>query len=277
MADKLPFKLTKTTLFAKDELEATNPSLTNRTFNLNTTLNHKYSNYATKEPAGTQELLYFGIGVKGFRNLDTGVSSAPYVPYSSNKDLFEPLPFRVVSVNADLSAAERANYRMRVRQTFNGEDYWCYYLKKIVFPSDSIKIVEINMTTGEENIVTEFDEADLTPSPTNTTAEDAIVTNFKRVAIKDAFLPITGAEVTEAVNIIYGDLLRAKISEIGLYAGSDESVTALDGSGNSVISMQEAIYARLAYHYTDTGENYFDSSKVNNKELRIQAGASYLT
>ena len=274
MSLALPYQLTKTLLCAMLELQGT--SKVDPYYFTNTTLNHKYNVLSENIPDEPPRIGYFGIGTRGFRNLDDDNLAAPYVPSSSNMDLYAPIPFRIVPVDKDLSAEERANYRMRVRKTVDKKDYWAYYLKKFVILDRKVRIIETDISTGEEVDLETLDSANLNPVPTHTSAEDSEAATHKISTAVTTSLLITGAEVLEAVSVLFGDnLLRANISEIGLYAGRETEVNLEDGSGGTFAG-NELSLASLCYHYTSTGTSFANESRTESFALRINSASSFL-
>ncbi len=269
----LPYRLTKTLLCALMEMQGV-MSVTDRTF-LNTTLNFKHNLEQDTLPADKPKISYFSMGINGVKNLDSQNLSAPYVPSSSNMDLFEPLPFRVVPVNEDLDPSERELYRMRVLKTVGSDQYWCYYLKKLSITDNSVKIIETDLTTGVETEVDSFDPNHLNPIPSETTAEAAVQGETSTSVVVNAELNITGEEVIEGINILYsGNLLRAKVSELGIYSGEDKIITGDNGIGGT-ISYTEAIYTQMMYHYCSLG-SHFDQSKIENIKMRFSSSNSFV-
>ncbi len=270
----LPFQLTKTLTCALYELQAI--TKVDPLYLPDTTLNHKYNNFANELPATSPKLAYFGIGTRGFKNLDDNNLAAPYIPSAKNLDLFSPIPFRVVPVNNDISPAERANYRMRVLRTISGQQYWCYYLKKVSFINNRVQIIKTDLTTGVETVLTELDPANLTPVPTDTSVEDVTETNEKISVALTANVQITGEEVIEVINVMHGgNLLRSVVSEIGLYVGTDKDVSMSDGLGGH-FTAPEAIFASLAYHYTSLGTSFSTPSRVENVSIRLNSASAFL-
>lgn len=270
----LPYQLSKTLVCALYEMQAI--SKVDPLYLPNTTLNYKYNNNPTVLPNNPPKLAYFGIGTRGFKNLDDANLAAPFIPSSKNLDIYSPLPFRVVPIDQDLTTAERANYRMRVLKTINGSQYWCYYLKKVLFIDNRVKIIQTDLTTSAETALTSLDPADLTPTPMNTSAEGVTSTDSKISVALTASLQITGAEVIEAVNVMFGgNLLRAVVSELGVYVGDDQDVAMSDGVGGSFTG-QEAIFASLAYHYTSLGTSFSTPSRVENIQLRLNSSSAFL-
>lgn len=270
----LPYQLTKTLTCAMNEIQGI--ANVSPRYLLDTTLNHKYNNFADVLPAQSPKIAYFGIGVKGFKNLDDDTLAAPYKPSASNLDLYQPIPFRIVPVTDDLLPAERINYRMRILKSIGGVDYWCYYLKRLTILDNQVKIIETDITTGAETEVANLDSNNLYPTPTDTSAEGTVTANTKVSVALTANMQITGEEVIEAVNVLFaGNLLKAVVSEIGIYTGMDQSVTANDGQGGS-IAIDEAIYTQLAYHYTSLGTPFSDPSRIENITIRINSASAFI-
>jgi hypothetical protein len=270
-----PSRLTKTILYAFLEAQATTD--VDYRYWQTSTLNAKYDVQDGVEPETKPTLKYFGIGLTGFRNLDESTLAAPLEPSPSNMDIFTPIPFRIVPVEDDLSDEERSKYRMRVLKTVNEIDYYAYYLKVIEFDSESVQIIETNSTTGEETAISTLDaDTYLSPDPddANTTVDGYTSSATTRSVVKDGTFTITGAEVIEAMQVLYeGNLLYAKISEIGFYSGTDADVALVDDSGDTYT---EAIYAQLAFHYTYLGAEFSNSTKVSTKRLRTSSAEAFL-
>jgi hypothetical protein len=260
------FHLTKTLLCIKNELESITGAAS--AYLPTTTLNNKYSIHRDAVPTANPLVNYFGIGIRGCYNIDDGNLANPYVPKMTNMDLYTPLPFRCVPIDEDLSALERANYRMRVRRTFNGQDYWCYYLKKISFAGNSVQITRTDPAT-QETTPYELDIANLTPTPVIPSSTGVVVSTGSEINVAvNCSMQITGSEVVESVGIIYGDLRRASISEIGIYTGEDRQVTGVDASGNEIL-YTESIYTQLALHYTTIGIAMANPNAIKNFTLTL--------
>jgi hypothetical protein len=142
---------------------------------------------------------------------------------------------------------------MRVERTYHGSRYWCYFLKKLELVDNSTKIVRIDPITGEEAPY-EFNLKYLTPTPrkpetsgiTESSQTEIVVTKRVRAVV-------TGAEVYEAINVIYqGDLTYAKISEWGLFTGVDAQVDGHDSAGVS-FKFIEALYVQMAFKLCNSG------------------------
>ena len=258
-------RLSKTLLGVCRELEIfTDRKAAN---DIETTLNSKYNVFPERTPVQHTTLSYFGIGIGGRFNVNDDNLTAPQPIKTTNMDLYRPIPFRCVPAEQDLTPDERAIYRMRTVETIRGEQYVCYYLKALDYLDEKVRLTETDPVTGsEKEHVLEVSE--LTPTPPAQTpngVEDRIEVN----ATVSVGLPITGKEVTEAVNVMFdGDLRRAVISEIGLYAGEDATVSTSDITGSN-FTYTEAILAQLVAHYTFNGSDLSRPDSVFNPRLRI--------
>ena len=270
----LPFQLTKTLACALYEMQAI--SGVTPQYHVDTTINAKYNNFPTTLPASPPKIADFGIGVNGFKNLNDQNLSAPYIPSAADLDLYQPLPFQIVPIGSDLTVAQRANYRMRVPITVGGQSYWAYYFKVLNFINNQVQIIQTNLTTGVETALSDFDPLNLTPTPGNTSAEGSTTSTIKTSVALTASLQITGAEVIEAINVLYGgNLLKSVISEIGIYLGNDQEVSMSDGVGGTFTGT-EAIFSSLAYHYTSLGTSFGTPEQINNMGLRINSANAFL-
>ena len=241
-------------------------------YDIQSTLNAKYNTFASLLPTSLPTVGYFGIGIGGSYNVSNLNLQEPYPVLQTNMDLYQPIPFRCVPVLQDLTAAERAAYRMRVRRTINGSDYFCYYLKVVTFDQSTVSITETNPTTGVLSPYV-LDYSNLNPTPPAVSSTGTVTTASTEINVSiTSTLPVTGAEVTESINVLYnGDLRYATISEIGLYSGQDQTVTGLDGSGNN-ISYLEAVLAQLNIQYTWNGDDFSNPTKTSNYNIANGSG-----
>jgi hypothetical protein len=241
------------------------------TYDIQSTLNAKYGVAPSALPTALPTILYFGIGIGGCYNVSNLNLSQPYPVLQTNMDLYSPIPFRCVPVEQDLSAQERALYRMRVRKTILGADYFCYYLKMITFDQTAVSVTETNPTTG---IMTPYvpNYANLNPTPPVVSTSGTTADTEVNVSLTST-LPLTGAEVTEAINVLYaGDLRYARISELGLYSGQDNTAfTGLDVNG-SPINYTEAVLAQLNTQYTWNGDDFSNPTKTSNYQIANGSG-----
>lgn len=236
------------------------------------TLNAKYNVASTLVPTALPTIGYFGIGIGGSFNVSTGNLSQPYPVLATNMDLYTPIPFRCVPVEQDLSSGDRANYRIRVRRTIGGSDYFLYYLKTITFSETTIQLTETDPVTRARSAYV-LDYSNLNPTPPAVNSSGVVTSSASEVNVSVTNnLQITGAEVTEVINILYGgDLRYAKITELGLYSGQDRIITGIDVNGNS-ISYTEAILAQLNVAYNYLGDDASNPSTILNRRIIQGAG-----
>lgn len=229
---------------------------------LDTTINAKRNVQPLVLPENNPTLKYFGIGINGYYNVNDSTLSQPYLASVENMDLYTPLPFRCVPVDADLDETTRLNYRMRTRETYDGDDYFCYWLKMITFPDTAIDVTQVNLLNNSETPYV-FDPANLSPTPIATNGVDTVDDATAKVIVAmDGIVQVTGEEIQEAIEVIHGgDYRLARISEFGFYTGEDQTVSTLDAVGAS-FDMIEAIYAQLATHRTTTGVDMSDPASV---------------
>jgi len=270
----LPYQVTKTLMLAFHELQDSVPII-NKEYLNNFTLNYKYNILSNDLPSSSPKIKYFGIGINGFKNIDSENGGAPYIPKTSNLDLYEPIPFRIVPLNSDLSPEERAQYRMRVERTINGLQYACYYLKVLNVLNDSVDIITTNINTGEESSGnSQLNSDNLYPEPSDTVLEGTVSDTYETNVSITCEATITGTEVIEAVSILYGNdpntILKARISEIGLYAGEDK---VIDTQNN----IKEAIYTFLGYHRTSLGTDFSDPSTTSKLKFKLSSANSFLS
>jgi hypothetical protein len=260
----------KTILGITRELEAS--SGITPVYDTQSTLNAKYNVVPSLTPTAFPGLVYFGIGIGGCYNVSNTNLQQPYPVQQTNMDLYQPIPFRCVPVEQDLTPTERAPYRMRVRKTINGADYFCYYLKLLTYAQSTVSVTTTNPTTG---LMTPYvlNYADLNPTPPVVNSNGTITPSTTELNVSvTTTLPVTGAEVTESINVLYnGDLRYATISEIGLYSGQDQTAAGLDVNGNA-ISYLEAILAQLNIGYTWNGDDFSNPNRSTTYSIALGTG-----
>ena len=219
-----------------------------------TTLNSHY-NVATGVSlanAGYPYIKCFGIGIGGFAVTNSN-SVNVYRPASTDMDLYTPIPFRIIKLNDlasnDLTAAEKAGYRMREIYTdAAGDVYARYWLKVLTFPSDTVSASKTDFATGA---TTDLAIGSYTvPTPTLPTV-DNVVQGARIYTTYPYTCKLTGAEFNE-VAAYYPALTSVTngtslINEIGLYSGID--VVYDDTNGNDTSdAYTEFMHTQLAAH-----------------------------
>lgn len=227
-----------------------------------TTLNAKYGILPNATINTFPRIRYFGIGIKGCASISSEMNiTQPYMPSPANMDLYQPIPFRCT--RNELSATEAAKYRLHREVTINGTTYHQYWLKLLEFETDTPIITTVN---GNIETSKQLDTANLTPTPTELSPTDVSNSTGPRTEVSlTAIRRVTGAEVTEVINAMYGgDLRRARISEFGLYSG----VEAVDNS-----QKPEAVYVQLASHMCTVGHDLSNPDSTLIERCVLQNGA----
>ena len=242
------------------------------TYRPETTINYKRGILASYKPEVVPRIRYFGIGIKGFANLTSENNiSQPYMPSATDCDLYEPIPFRCTPT--PLQGEEAAQYVMRDTTTIDGTTYFRYWLKKIEFESSTVRLTKVNQETRIEEAFT-YDTTSLTPVPVDIMPTDINTVKERIVASVTGICRVTGKEVTEVINAMYGgDMRRARISEIGTYSGVPKKV---EESSDGLPAAEEAIYVQLATHKCMTGHSLADPSAYFVARKVFENGSSII-
>jgi hypothetical protein len=181
------------------------------------------------------KLAYAGIGNKGHAAV-AGPGGTPYfkpLPHTpEHLALYNQLPFVLRPINNDISATERAKYRLRRVETHNQNQYVAYYLRLL---DSTNTVVRMELKTVNEGVVTitpytpNIDNLNpvppaLLPNQVLTVTGDYIQT-FASVK-----LTLTEADIEEFINVanvIYGNENLAMITEIALCTGVDKSLNGM--------------------------------------------------
>lgn len=236
-----------------------------------TTLNSKLGILADVVPEVVPRIRYFGIGIKGYANLTSENNIAqPYMPSPTDFDLFEGIPFRCVT--EPLQGEEAKQYVLRDEKIIDGTRYFRYWLKKIEFETTSVRLTKI-----EDRVEKQFtlDSVNMYPVPADIFPTDVQEIKTRVVASVTGICRVTGAEVTEVINAMYGgDMRRARISEIGTYSGVPYMVDEMvDGVKTS---REEAVYVQLATHKCFLGQALSDPSSYFVEKKNFESGSTVI-
>lgn len=238
------------------------------------TLNAKYGIASATLPSSSNRpaIKYVGIGIGGTYNVDGENLTAPYLPAITDLDIYTPIPWRCVPLANDLSDAERSVYRMRVPMVIDEVTYVAYYLKAMTAIDNTVQVTLTDPVTLAETPYV-LDPTNLNPTPTTSTTDGTIGTTTSEINVTtNHTITITGAEVLEAIDVLYGgDVRRARISEMGIYWGSDVIQTANDSSGTQ-FTYTEACMCQLGFHATDNGIDFSNSATSITRQIRIGKG-----
>ena len=234
------------------------------------TLNSLFNIFPNEPLNGeTPKLKYFGVGIRGCYNSDDGILQTAYNPKRTDMNLYTLIPIRCRPVDEDLSAAERAQYRIRVKKMINGNEYFCYYLKMLNYTSTDVRYKRVNITTGREEAY-ELSTSYLNPVPERPNTDTTIETNATSIiAYAEATVNVAADEVLEYIKLAYnGDTRYAKISELGFFTGVDVEVT----SGG--VTYLESIQTQLYNHVTWLGANLTREGMTFESTFQINSNGS---
>ena len=194
----------------------------------NTTLNEKFNIYPNHSLLGQYpKLNLFVIGIGGNSIIENNVKDLKRAKHSAvDGALFKHVPFIIRELNNDISDTERAKYRLRVIQNFNGIDYICYY-GKVIQTIEYHDMIFTTNTTEDISTIGLFDTNSkpeiLNPVNNNNLNLLSIPNNYILNMCK-VFYSMDLDEIDEvknAINIIYPDIENPIISEIGLCSSID--------------------------------------------------------
>lgn len=245
-----------------------------------TTLNERLSIQNTAAVAATDRPTfgYYCIGDKGHYSVavsDGDVIIEPAAHEAGDFAPFNMIPFVLRTETDDLSTSEMASYALRRQETYDGVNYFAYYLKRVDLTGLTPKITETKTVDGTTT-TTDYtpNNSNLYPTRSTLTTSTATTTSSDYLSVTlTVDIPFTENDVSELNNvasIIYGNQKRAIISEIGLVTGIDRTVTT-SGSGSAQITMNEAIYAQVITWLSTYRQMSFDNQGFT---ITLEMGAN---
>lgn len=233
----------------------------------NSTLNQRFSVQQDAVHVETvyPRVQYFCIGNGGHR-LVSGADSIPYTKAvqhrAADASPYKPYPFVLRAANLDLLPQERAKYALRRVETYNGETYFAYYLKRI--PTDTLSVA-MQLRIVQDGLTS---STDFEPTSANLVPVPPVVTNSGANALAAEYLTVSSllsisltesdcAELLDVSKIIYGDDNYAIISEIGLCSGVDKVIALADNS-----NFKEAIAVQVVSHVSAFHQVKFTASGI---------------
>lgn len=207
------------------------------------------------------ELKYFCVGIRGSNCSGTdgdGVSNMRVNAHQPiDQSLFTMIPLLARPLSNDLDDVTRAQYRLRVVGTYQGQQYAVYYVKLIDFTNynPSEFLVTRDPNTGSElpdPLIHQKDDL-FSPEPVIYGSDGTIQasnTYAEGSAILDCSLNANDlAEIVNAARIVKGDSSKTGINEVGILWGID---TPQRGSvGNSSINYTEALSLNIAHFLSE--------------------------
>lgn len=243
----------------------------------NSTLNERFSVLADAVLADDQypRMRYMAYG-NGGHKVVVGADSTAYTTAlqhaPSDAAPFKPLPWVLRQVSSDLTAQERQKYGMRCVQTYNGDQYYAYYLKRLDLANVLIKM---QLRTVQDGVTTSVDfvpgPENLVPVPTELANAGANALLAKYLTVSALLtLTLTEADMQEMLNvsrIIRGDENYAIISELALCTGADKVIGMSDGSNfREVIAAQVASFVSTMHQVRYTADGLVSLLDVGTNE-----------
>lgn len=220
-----------------------------------TTLNQARAIEAgTALPTGTtMHMQYLVIGKGGHANVAGSTSRVNTLQHGiKDADLFDMIPFVLRETTNDLSAIERAKYRLRKLVNIGGTNYFAYYVRVVTLGVSAPVIETIDMSVDPEVIAPYVvDPNQLAPTPltldvsgnvNNATSDHIRVATPLEVTLDANDL----SNILDAVTIITGDPRDAVISEVGMCYGMDKNITS--SAGGVTVTYDEVLACTIAHH-----------------------------
>lgn len=246
----------------------------------NSTLNEKFGIQAGVLPTidNPPRARYYAIGNGGHKftvGADGIPKPEPIQHRATDAAAFNHIPFVMRLPANDLSTADRLKYGLRRIEVWQGQQYVCYYLKRIDFTGVTVDMQLHTVVNGQETVTEFVPTADnLNPQPPVLSSTGVNLTDGNYVAADARIdLSLTAADCAELINvanIIYQDARAAIVSEAMIVSGVDQAVQ-VSGSGNSSFSFLEVIAAQV----TSFVNTFIPVNFLNNgADILLDVGAT---
>lgn len=195
---------------------------------------------------------YMAIGRGGHKHVTSagGDSLVDILKHSpTDAVLFEHIPFVLVPTNADLTPVERAKYRIRVLRTYGGVDYFAYYLRVIdtAAIAPTARVIELSNSEIISDVPYVPGVSSLSPTPVDLSNTVVNTVEGKHLLVQSVLtVVLDSTDVTrllDAIDIIFGDIRYATISEVGIVSAVDAEHTTTLGGVN--VTYTEADVAQI--------------------------------
>ncbi|AHI60160.1 hypothetical protein Ea357_010 [Erwinia phage Ea35-70] len=238
-----------------------------------TTLNEKFNVLPDQIPqTGRPNMQYFCIGFGGHKGIlgkNNTFLSTSIDHYPDHAALYKHIPFVLREIGNDLTADQRAKYRLRSIITLDdGSRYIAYYLKKIEL--SNVVVRSQKNTRDEAGLIT---TSDYVPdaSVLNPQQPELNTNNIDQVVTSTTFLSANAeldlslneldcSELLDVARILYKDEAYALVSEYGLVAGIDVPAQGSTGAGGT-IQYTEVVAAQIVDFMTNRGSGADDDDK----------------
>ena len=234
-----------------------------------TTLNEKFNiNVKTRTETGDVfKAIYFCIGNGGVTINRT--AGQPVIPDFIDHDptdcaLYHHMPFVLRPVNNDLTDEQRQRYRLRRKETYNGQDYYAYYARLMEYENTTRILTERVQKGATEVMPYAYTESNLSPrEPELTVGRKVTASNVKIKVSTGAKIVFTEDDVREyanAVKIITGNSRYSVITELAIVAGVDDAtyVSPDDGKRLNELKLATVICFADTYQLLTRNNNGFE-------------------
>lgn len=193
---------------------------------------------------------YMAIGDWGHTWQAGRTTPVPSIHSPEDAACLRHIPYVIREVSNDLTAAERAKYRMRVLTVIGDKTYAMYYLRVIdlsqTVPTIEYRVVKNGNVTSRPYTPS---TSHLNPVRTTLQTDQSIDTSGSLIAVTSKIpLVMTEADMTELRNVgsvLYNDEMAGLISEIALVAGADRVVSG--NFGGTIANYTEVISAVVTH------------------------------
>ncbi|MGI9213243.1 MAG: DUF7208 family protein [Methylococcaceae bacterium] len=213
---------------------------------------------------------YMAIGNAGHRAVVgadgiTQIAAIPHLP--RHGALYHHVPYLLRTPDNDLTAAERANYRLRVLETHNGVTYVAYYLKKLNLDET---VPQMTYMTEREGAITSIPFAptvgDLNPTAPPVTSTGVISTTGDYLSVtaqvRFTLTEPDMQELSQVAAILYDDPNAGMIiSEMALCSGLDRAVP---GNFNGThVNYIDAVGVQVTHFIQDFYTTQFNATGID--------------
>lgn len=221
---------------------------------------------------------YYCIGDKGHYNVPVTDGDIIIEPAQHSAVDFAPfniIPFVMRLETNDLTTGEKLNYGLRRQETFNGVNYFAYYLKKVDLTGLTPVLREtttVDGTTTTDDFIP--NNSNLNPTRPVLSTNQAVTSSSKYISasltVNIPFDENDVAELNNVASIIYANQKRAIISEIGLVSAIPRQVSAI-GPGGAQFNFTEALYAQVLTWLSTYRQLSFDNQGFT---ITLELGAN---
>ena len=248
------------------------------------TLNEKFNIFPAElpTPGVIPTIGYLGVGNGGHYadtiNNDLDITRN-YQHKSTDASLFRWMPVVLRPIANDLTPVQRAGYALRRIETYEGNQYAAYYLKRVDLSNIDVVMEYRTITPDGGIVVSQFipDSSNLNPVPEQIAVNGVNVTTSEFISVSAKVqIPWQQWEIQEylnASNIKYGTEDAAIISEIAVVSGVDKALTVGALTYTEAICAIVETYVQQKIDLTSNSQNFAMNLDIGVSEplFNIQA------